>query len=294
MKIGVIGLGRMGAAIAESLAASQHSVTAFDRDPARGRAVEGQRVTIASSPAAVVRASEIVLSSITNDAAVNSLFRDSDGILTVDDIDGKLFIEMSTVQPATVHALNPILAERGARIIDAPVLGSVPSVRAGTLLVLAGGDTADIERASMILGALARRIVHIGPVGTGYAMKLAVNLTMAAYLQSLAEGLALGARYGLEMDLMLDIFGEAPTANPWLASKLGVLKGGPVDTTLDIRTLRKDIMCALATGANAGIPMPVASGVLACLSAAVAGGHGQQDLGELPRFVRDHMVQADT
>ena len=293
MKIGLIGLGRMGAAIAERLSTSQHHVTVFDRNPAQCGAVKGLQVIIASSPADVVSASDIIISSVTDDKAVTSLFLGPDGLISVAKIEGKLFIEMSTIQPATIRALSPTIEQRGAGIIDVPVLGSVPAVRSGTLLALAGGSNSHVDRALPILNTLARKVVHLGPLGTGYAMKLVVNLTMAAYLQSLAEGLSIGASHGLSVETMLDILGEAPTANPWLASKLNVLKGGSADVTLDIRTLRKDVMCAIATGASAGIPMPAAGGILACLSAAVASGQGEGDLGELPRFFQNSMVQTE-
>ena len=108
-------------------------------------------------------------------------------------------------------------------------------------------------------------------------MKLAVNLGMAVYLQSLTEAIALGQSEGLALDQMLEIFAEAPTASPWLKGKTGVLKGEPADITLDIRTMRKDVMSAIATGARNGVAMPATSGTLASLSAAVAGGWGEKD-----------------
>ena len=122
-------------------------------------------------------------------------------------------------------------------------------------------------------------------------MKLAVNLGLGAYIEALAESLALGARQGLTLDQMLDVLKEAPTATGWLTAKLPVLKGQKADITLDLVTLRKDLMSAVATGAATGVAMPVAAGTLAALSAAVAAGAGRGDLAELARFVRDHMVQ---
>jgi len=122
-------------------------------------------------------------------------------------------------------------------------------------------------------------------------MKLAVNLCIGAYIQALSESLALGARQGLSIGHMLDVLQEASYASGWLKGKLGVLKGEKTTVTLDIRTLRKDIMSAVATGAISGVPMPLSAGTLASLSAAVAGGQAGADLGELVRFVREAMVQ---
>ena len=171
-------------------------------------------------------------------------------------------------------------------------MGSIPTVREGKLLALLGGEAADVERARSVLDHLTRRIAHIGPNGAGCAMKLAVNLGMAVYLQSLAEAmLALGTSEGLTLDQMLDIFGEAPTASPWLKGKIRRAQGEPGDITLDIRTMRKDIMSAIATGARNGVAMPATSGTLASLSAAVAGGWGDRDLAEVPRYFREFMLQ---
>ena len=121
----------------------------------------------------------------------------------------------------------------------------------------------------------------MGPNGAGYAMKLAVNLGLGAYIQALSESLALGAKQGLTLDQMLDVLQEAPYASSWLENKIGVMKGEKPEMTLDIRTLRKDIMSAVATGALSGVPMPLSAGTLASLSAAVANGYGAGDLAEL-------------
>ena len=119
-----------------------------------------------------------------------------------------------------------------------------------------GGRAEDVERARPVLEKLTRRIVHMGPNGSGYAMKLAANLGLGAYIAALAESLALGVKQGLGVAQMLDVIADGPVACGWLKSKLDVLNGGDADMTLDMRTLRKDIMSAVATGALAGVPMP--------------------------------------
>ena len=207
------------------------------------------------------------------------------------DVKGKLFIEMSTLQPMTGRELAPQVEAKGARLINSPVLGTIPQVRAGNLCALVGGSAEDLARARAVLEKMTRRIVHMGPNGSGYAMKLAVNLGLGAYIQALSESLALGARQGLTLDQMLDVLQEAPYASGWLKSKIGVLKGDKPEMTLDIKTLRKDIMSVVATGALSGVPMPLSAGTLTSLSAAVANGHGDGDLAELAKFMRESMVQ---
>ena len=290
MKVGLIGLGRMGRAIYDRLSENGCEVVAWDKDASAMKAAAVRQMRLADSPRAVAAAGDVVLSSITEDNGVRTIYRDLDGFLS-GDVKGKLFIEMSTLQSMTGRELAPLVEAAGARLIEAPVLGTIPSVREGKLFALVGGRAEDLERARPVLEKLTRKIVHMGPNGAGYAMKLAVNLGLAAFIQATAESLALGQREGLTLQQMLDVLSEAPTANGWFAAKKGLLAGEPADVTLDLKTLRKDIMSAVATGALSGTGMPLSAGVLSSLSAAVAQGWGDKDIGELARFFREHMGQ---
>lgn len=290
MKVGLVGLGRMGRAICGRLMQNGCEITVWDRDAAAIKSAAKLGCALVEHPRAVAAAADIVISIITEDHGVRSIYRDENGFLS-GQIGGKLFIEMSTLQPMTGRELAPLVQQAGARIIESPVLGTIPSVRDGKLLALVGGNAEDVERARPVLEKLTRRIVHMGPNGAGYAMKLAANLGLASYIQSTAEALALGEREGLALPQMLDVLGEAPTANAWFAARKGSLMGEPADVTLDLKTLRKDVMSVVATASLNGTSMPLASGVLASLSAAVAHGWGDKDIGELVRFFRENMGQ---
>jgi 3-hydroxyisobutyrate dehydrogenase len=290
MKIGLIGLGRMGRAIYARLSEHGCDIVAWDKDERAMKAAVALQIRLADNPRMVAAHGEFVISSITEDNGVRQIFCGKDGFLS-GEVKGKLFIEMSTLQPMTGRELAPLVEAAGAFLVDAPVLGTIPSVRDGKLHALVGGKAEDVESARPVLDKLTRKITHMGPNGAGYAMKLAVNLGLAAFIQATAESLALGMREGLPMTQMLDVLGEAPTANGWFSSKKGLLAGEQADITLDIRTLRKDIMSAVATGAVDGTAMPLSSGVLMSLSAAVAQGWGDKDIGELARFFREHMGQ---
>jgi len=290
MKVGIVGLGRMGAAMAERLREQGFEVVGWDQKPETNKRLAAGGLRIAANGRDVAASSEIVISSITEDNGARQIFNGPDGFLA-GDVSGKLFIEMSTLQPMTGRELAPQVEARGARLIEAPVLGTIPQVRAGTLFAMAGGRAEDLARARAVLDKLTRRILHMGPHGAGYAMKLAANIGLGAYVQAIAESLALGAKQGLALDHMLDALSESATATGWLKAKAGVLKGEKGEMTLDIRTLRKDIMSAVATGALSGVPMPLSAGTLASLSAAVDGDYGSGDIAELPKFFRDAMLQ---
>jgi 3-hydroxyisobutyrate dehydrogenase-like beta-hydroxyacid dehydrogenase len=293
MQVGIIGIGRMGLAMARRLVGRGFSVTGWDIDPPRGEALATVGARPCKTPAEVVSLSEVVLSIITDDASVLSLFESAGGLLAAPAA-GKLFVEMSTVQPETMRRVAGPVEAAGARVIAAPVLGSVPTVDEGKLLVLASGRPEDIERSKAVLSHLARAVVALGPLGASNAMKLIVNLTMAAYIEALAEGLALGLEEGLDMEQMLQVLAEAPTANPWLAAKKDVLLGRTAPTTLDLAALRKDVLNAVTAGSLEGVAMPMAAGILSTLSAANATGFGGEDLAQLPRFFRERMVRRPT
>lgn len=290
MKVGVIGVGRMGLAMARRLVSRGLEVSCWDVDDMREQSLAGVGARWCGRPAEVVANSDVILSIVTDDAAVRWLFENPDGLLS-SPASGKLFVEMSTVQPATIRRVARSVESASGRLLGAPVLGTIPSVEEGKLFVLAGGAQEDIERSRTVLAHLAREVLHLGPLGAGNAMKLIINLSMAAYLQTLAEGLALGAEEGLTIPQMLDVLGQAPTANPWLAAKRPVLLGGPATLTLDLAALRKDVLNAVTTGSVNGVAMPMASGILSALSAAVVAGHGPEDLGVHPQFFRNRMVR---
>src|ERR1700733_3819329 len=273
MKLGIVGLGRMGAAISRRLRQQGFEVTGWDQNAKANEALAADGLRIAASARGVAAVSEIVISSITEDHGVRKIFPGPAGFLA-GDVKDKLFIEMSTLQPMTGRELMPLVEARGAWLIEAPVLGTIPQVQAGTLFAMVGGKPEDLERAKPVLEKLTRRVVHMGPNGSGYAMKLAANLGLGAYIQAVAESLALGLKQGLALEQMVDVLQETATTCGWLKAKADVLKGATGDMTLDIRTLRKDIMSAVATGALTGVPLPLSAGTLASLSAA-----GERDQG---------------
>ena len=231
-----------------------------------------------------------MLSIITEDTGARGLWEAKNGFLQTD-IKGKLFIEMSTLQPMTVRALAALAAERGAAFIDSPLLGSVPTVRQGKLVALVGGADADVARARAPLAHLTARIEHIGPVGAGAAMKLVVNNMMGCYLLILAESLMVGRSQGLTLERMIDVLGNSIMATPWFQAKKAVLLGAQEDITLDIRTLRKDILNVLATAAAGGQPAPAAALAAASMSLAVKSGEGSKDIADLVAFLRNALPQ---
>ena len=283
MRIGVAGIGKMGAAMAARLADVGQPPMVWNRTRARA---EATGLVVADTPRALAEASEIIVTSLFDEAAANAVFHGTDGLLAAE-LGGKLVIEMSTLRPHTQVALAEAVAARGGRAIECPVGGTTGPARSGKLLGMAGGDAADVAWARPVLDQLCRRVEHIGPHGAAASMKLAINLPLLVFWQSFGEANALIRHLGLDPAWLLDFFGDtsgAPSAlkvrAPALAATLGGKDPGP--PTFDIDSIRKDMRTMLDEAASRGVTLPVTAEALACFDQASEAGMGERDCAYLP------------
>ena len=286
MKVGVAGIGRMGAAIAERLLKHGHQVTVWNRTPAKAQALAPLGAAVAATPAQLATAADIVLSILTDAAAITAAYDGPRGLLS-GDIRGKLFVEMSTVRPDTQRALDERIRSRGAAMIDCPVGGTTGPARDGKLLGFVGGSAADLARARPVLEQLCRRIEHVGPVGAGARLKLAINLPLLVYWQALGEALALCRPLGLDPARLLDIFADTsggPNMLKVRAPMIAAALGGkvPDNVTFNIDSIRKDLATMIEEGAALGCELPVTARALACFDDAARAGMGDGDAVMLP------------
>ena len=221
LTVAVLGTGRMGSAMAERLASQGVAPILFNRTPARARAL-ADRIggTVADTAAEAAARADVVISMVADDAAVHDLYVGPDGVVA-GLRGGAVAVDMSTVMPDAIRSVAPAVRERGAGILDAPVSGSVTSTLAGELTIMAGGEAADLERARPILDLMARRIFHLGGLGTGAAMKLAVNALIFGLNGALAEGLVLAERNGIDRAVAYDVLAASAAGAPFVAYKRG-------------------------------------------------------------------------
>ena len=208
MKIGVPGLGAMGAAIAARLIEAGHEVMVWNRTAAKAKPLTDAGAKLAGSPAELAKACEAVITILTDGAAIDEVYSGPSGLLSVD-VKGKLFIEMSTVAPKVETDLAPKVRGKGAALVECPVGGSTAPARQGQLLGLMGAEKADAERARPLLEQLCRKVEHCGPVGAGAAMKLAINLPLMVAWQAYGEAFAIARDVGWEPRRLLDLFVES-------------------------------------------------------------------------------------
>jgi 3-hydroxyisobutyrate dehydrogenase len=279
MRIGVAGIGKMGAAIAARLIETGNTVAVWNRTPDKAKAVAG--ATLAASPAALAQSSEAVITIVTDGAAIDRIYGGESGLLSAD-VAGKLFIEMSTVPPAVEIALAPKVKVKNAAFVECPVGGSTTPARQGKLLGLMGGDDDAAARAKPILDQLCRKLEHCGPVGAGSAMKLAINLPLMVAWQAYGEAFAIARDVGWEPKRLLDLFVESNGANNGLKMRADMIVAmmenrDPGPTTFNIADAVKDLRTMVATGAAKGADMPATKAALAAFEEANKAGLGGGD-----------------
>jgi 3-hydroxyisobutyrate dehydrogenase len=268
MRIGVAGIGKMGACIAQRLIEVGHQVTVWNRSADKLKPVVDAGAAVAATPAALAQSCETVITILTDAAAIDAVYHGASGLLS-GDVTGKLFIDMSTVQPQTEVALAAKVRSKGAAFVECPVGGSTGPARQGKLIGLMGAEPAEAARAKPIMDQLCRRLEHCGPVGSGSVMKLSINMPLMIYWQALGEALALCRPLGLDpariMDLLSDTSGGPNVLKVRGAGVASMLRGGdsgPV--TFDIDSAVKDIRTMLAQGKAQGIELPLVEKTLAC------------------------------
>lgn len=281
MRVGVAGLGKMGAAIAARLMECGHDVVVWNRSVEKAKPLVDAGAKNASSPAALVEQADAIITILTDASAIDVVYHGPSGLLS-GSVAGKLFIEMSTVQPDTEIALAEKLRGKGAAFVECPVGGTTGPARQGKLFGFAGGNASDVARAKPLLDQLCRRVEHVGDVGAGAGMKLAINLPLMIYWQALGEALAISRHLNIDPLRMMDIIADTSGAStavknrgPNIAAWLGGGDFGAVTFNLD--DARKDIRTMIAEGRARGVDLPLIEKTLACFDEASAAGYGQGD-----------------
>lgn len=209
MKAGVIGTGNMGAAIAARLLEQGHEVAVWNRTPEKAQAIEG--ALFCATPAEVVEKADVILSILANDTAIDAAYGGDHGLCSTS-LSGKVVVEMCTTSPEKVRSLEPLVTGKDGLFLECPVGGTIAPARTGNLLGMAGGSKEAFDAAAPLLGDLCRRLEHVGPVGTGAAMKLAINLPLMVYWGAVGEAIGMALANGIDPDQAMDILADSSGA----------------------------------------------------------------------------------
>ena len=281
MKIGVCGTGRMGAAIAQRLIAVGHEVGVWNRDVKKTKPLTDAGAKFYASPTELAGGCETVIVMLLNDAATEAVYRGPNGLLKAE-LGGKLIIDMSTLRPDTMISVGSAVTRKSAGFVECPVGGSTVPAREGKLFGLVGGTDADVKRAMPLLEQMCRRIEHVGALGAGATVKLAVNLPLLVYWQALGESLTICKPLNLPAERLIDILSDtagAPAAMKGRGAIIAkVLGGAPLgETAFGITAAKKDLATAVQYAASIHAELPVAASALACFEEAEAAGLGDAD-----------------
>lgn len=286
--VGVVGTGRMGSAIARAIRAAGHDLVVWDRTREVCDVLAKQLgCRSVATPAEVAAAADVTISMVADGAAVDAVYGGADGLIT-GARPGTVLIDSSTVPPAVLRAHEPAIRERGAGVLDAPVSGSVALAESGKLTLMVGGEADDLERARSVLEAYGTTIFHLGPLGTGAAMKLAVNTVIFGLNEALAEGLVLAERTGIPRDRAYDVMAVSAIGAPYVGYKRAAFlepEATPVAFSTELAAKDLRLIAELADAVD--LSMPQAATNLAVIDEVIDGGGGDWDFSAVARHLRE-------
>ena len=257
--IGFIGLGNMGGNMAARYLAAGYTVYGDDRDREHAQWLIDQGLQWVNTPRALAQAVDVIMTSLPNDDVVESVATGPDGIVAGLS-EGKLWADLSTISPRASREIAERVREHGhgAQMLDTPVSGSVPQVKAGTLTIMVGGDPDAYTRIEPVLSVLGTP-EYVGENGQGLVLKLAINISLAAQTLAFSEGLLLAEREGIEPHLAAKIMAESQIGSPMLKLRVPLILDPPDEAWFDIGLMHKDIRLVRQAGAGLGTPLPSAA-----------------------------------
>jgi 3-hydroxyisobutyrate dehydrogenase len=277
--VGFVGLGHMGGNMAARFLAAGYTVYGENRNPARAEQLVRDGLQRRDTPREVADAAEIVFTSLTDDGALEQVSGGPDGILAGLRA-GKVWVDVSTVSPRASRDLAERVSARGAKMLDAPVSGSVPQVQAGTLTIIVGGDADAYARVEPLLRELGTP-THVGENGQGLVLKLAINISLAVQMLAFAEGLLLADRAGIDRELAVEVMTASPIGSPMLKARAGLVLELPENAWFDIGLMQKDLALALDAARQLRVPSLSAAAADQALTLARGSGYERRDLAAL-------------
>jgi 3-hydroxyisobutyrate dehydrogenase-like beta-hydroxyacid dehydrogenase len=276
-RVTFLGLGIMGSRQAANLARAGFDLTVWNRTTSTAeRFAEEHGAALAATPAEAAANAEVVITMVVDGPQVDEVLLGESGAASRAE-PGTLFIDCSTIGPAATLDIGSRLAERGLKLVDAPVTGSSPKAEAGTLTIMVGGEAEDFARALPLLEAMGELIVHAGPLGQGQMVKLLNNAVAASNAAVLGQALVVGARAGVDLDALVQVMGAGAGGSAMLDLKAGPMRRHDYSTLFKLEHMLKDVRLCLEEGQALGVPFPSAAYTREVLTAAMGLGHAEDD-----------------
>ena len=286
LRVGFAGIGRMGLPMARNLLKAGFPLTVYNRTAERAAPLVEEGATLAETPAALAAAADVLVTIVADADAVRDLLEGPEGILAAAEA-GLVLVEMSTIGPQAAIELNELCGQHGVTMIDAPVSGSTAVAEAAQLAVMAGGDADAFERARPVLAAMSKAQFHLGPAGAGAAMKLSLNVMIAATTLAVSEALVLAEQSGIDRAAAYEVIASGAVASPFIAYKReAFLDPANTQPAFALDLLRKDVSLALALGERSGVPLLGAAAAAQATALAVELEGGDNDMAWIAEALR--------
>lgn len=285
MRVGFVGLGTMGGAMAANAARAGFQVTAWNRTPGRAAELEELGVQLRESPAAVAAASEIVITIVSDTPDVEAVLFGPGGVAE-GAAAGTLVVDMSTISPSATRQFAERLGAQGVQMLDGPVSGGSEGARKGTLSIFIGGHAADLERARPVLQSLGTTITHVGPTGSGQAVKAVNQVILAGTYIGVAEGIVLAIKAGLDVEQTVAALSGGAAQSWVLTNWSGRMLANDYPLGFKVALHRKDLGIALALARELGASLPVSALAEALEAGLIGQGHADDDMSALARSIR--------
>jgi 3-hydroxyisobutyrate dehydrogenase-like beta-hydroxyacid dehydrogenase len=254
-KLGFVGLGVMGGGIARCLLEAGHEVHGYNRTREKARPLEELGLVLEKSPRAVAESADVVLSMVTNVAALRAVAEGDEGILA-GLAPGKIWIDMTTAAPSVSRELAAKARERGADMVDAPVSGSVSTLEEGRLSIMVGGQPETFAQVEPILKDVGPKVTLVGDNGQALLLKIAINLSLQVQMVAFSEGLLLAEKDGIDREVALDVMLSSVIASPMLKYRAPFVLEQPQEAWFNVNMMQKDMLLALDLGRELDVPMP--------------------------------------
>ena len=285
MKVAFIGMGTMGAPMALNILKAGHDVTVHNRTREREEPVAQAGAHRATSPAQASKDAEIIITCVSDTPDVEAIILGEEGVIHGAPA-GSIVIDMSTISPIATQRIAEALRKEGIKMVDAPVSGGSEGAQKGTLSIMTGGDEADLKTVEPVLAAMGKT-THIGPLGSGQMTKAINQIVVAGTYWSVAEGIALGLKAGLDMTKVIQAVGSGAASSWAMINRSDNMIQNSYPLGFKVQLHRKDLNIALNAARELGVFLPVAAYVEQAETGLITRGHGDEDLSVIARTVRE-------
>lgn len=285
-KVGFVGLGIMGSAMAGNLLGAGHELVVHNRTRTKAEELAGRGAEIVDSPREIAERSDVVVTMLPGPPEVGEVIGGKGGLLEGAKV-GSLVIDMSTSSPSLARELHRVAKDKGVGMLDAPVSGGDVGAIEGTLSIMVGGEEADFERARPLFGAMGGTVVHVGGAGAGQTVKACNQVVVALVIEAVSEALVLGSKAGVEAEKVIEVLSGGLAASKVLEVKGEKFLSHDFAPGGKVEYHRKDLGIALAAGREHGAALPATAVVDQMLGALVAKGRGGWDHSALITLIEE-------